>query len=50
MVDVGLRGASVTMLVSAFMGVERIRATRPDAIRARCRFFSQGDASPLHLP
>jgi S-adenosylmethionine:tRNA-ribosyltransferase-isomerase (queuine synthetase) len=49
MVDVGLRGASMTMLVSDFMGVERIRAIKPHAIRACCRSFSNGDAS-LHLP
>ena len=49
MVDVRLPTLTLMRLVLAVMGVERIGALKPHAIRARCRSFSYGDAS-LHLP
>ncbi|MEP7209141.1 MAG: S-adenosylmethionine:tRNA ribosyltransferase-isomerase, partial [Casimicrobiaceae bacterium] len=39
--------STLLMLVSAFAGVERMRAAYAHAIAARYRFFSYGDASLL---
>ncbi|MDP9045274.1 MAG: tRNA preQ1(34) S-adenosylmethionine ribosyltransferase-isomerase QueA [Pseudomonadota bacterium] len=42
--------STLMMLVSAFAGVERIRALYAHAIAARYRFFSYGDAMLLQRP
>jgi S-adenosylmethionine:tRNA ribosyltransferase-isomerase len=47
MTNFHLPKSTLMMLVSAFMGVERIRAIYAHAIGARYRFFSYGDASLL---
>ena len=47
MTNFHLPKSTLMMLVSAFMGVERIRAIYDHAIRQRYRFFSYGDASLL---
>ena len=39
--------STLLMLVSAFAGVDRIRALYAHAVRERYRFFSYGDAMPL---
>lgn len=40
--------STLLMLVSAFAGVERVRAAYRHAVAARYRFFSYGDATLLH--
>ena len=47
MTNFHLPRSTLMMLVSAFLGVEEIRAVYAHAIRARYRFFSYGDASLL---
>ena len=47
MTNFHLPKSTLMMLVSAFMGVERIRAIYAHAISRRYRFFSYGDASLL---
>ena len=42
--------STLLMLVSAFSGVERIRAAYDHAVRARYRFYSYGDAMLLPRP
>ena len=47
MTNFHLPRSTLLMLVSAFMGVERIRAVYAHAIAQRYRFFSYGDSSLL---
>jgi S-adenosylmethionine:tRNA ribosyltransferase-isomerase len=47
MTNFHLPKSTLMMLVSALMGVERVRAIYAHAIRERYRFFSYGDASLL---
>jgi S-adenosylmethionine:tRNA ribosyltransferase-isomerase len=47
MTNFHLPRSTLMMLVSAFLGVERIREVYAHAIRERYRFFSYGDASLL---
>ena len=47
MTNFHLPKSTLLMLVSALMGVERIRAIYAHAIAERYRFFSYGDASLL---
>ena len=47
MTNFHLPKSTLLMLVSALMGVERIRAIYAHAIAARYRFFSYGDSSLL---
>ena len=47
MTNFHLPRSTLLMLVSALMGVERIRAIYAHAVAARYRFFSYGDASLL---
>ena len=47
MTNFHLPKSTLMMLVSAFLGPERIRETYAHAIRADYRFFSYGDASLL---
>ena len=47
MTNFHLPRSTLMMLVSAFLGVERVRAAYAHAIREGYRFFSYGDASLL---
>ena len=47
MTNFHLPKSTLLMLVSALMGIERIRAIYAHAIARRYRFFSYGDASLL---
>ena len=47
MTNFHLPKSTLMMLVSALMGVDRIRAIYAHAIAAEYRFFSYGDASLL---
>ena len=47
MTNFHLPKSTLLMLVSALMGIERIRAIYAHAIAARYRFFSYGDSSLL---
>ena len=47
MTNFHLPKSTLLMLVSALMGVERVRAIYAHAIAARYRFFSYGDSSLL---
>ncbi len=47
MTNFHLPKSTLLMLVSALMGVERIRAIYAHAIAKRYRFFSYGDSSLL---
>ena len=42
--------STLLMLVSAFAGIDTIRAAYAHAIQARYRFFSYGDAMFLESP